>query len=291
MKIALHTSSLGRCDLEDALRETSRLGYEYVELAADTSLTPHFAPHAAGPDEVADLDAMLQEHRLRLAAIDIGGWDTPLCIANLDETERAEAVENVKHVIEVAGKLGCGLVTSHLWSLPKERPRGSEARCVEAFKASVAELCPVLDDRGVVMAFMPHPGGLVEESDEAVDLVRETGCPNVGYVYGAGHGFVMRRPDQDAARMIEYAGDTLAHVSISDSHDTWRIVAPPEAKAHEHSAIGAGDVDFPAVFGALRGIAYDGFLSAHLISELDRIDEAATVTKRRMDELAAAATA
>ena len=285
MKIALHTSSLGPCSLEHALRETSRLGYEYVELAADTSLTPHFAAHTAGAAEVTELASLLQRYKLRLAAIDIGGWDTPLCIANLDETERAVAVENVKHAISVAGELGCELVASHLWGLPKEHPPDSEARYLEAFKASVAELCPILGDNGVRMAFMPHPGGLVEESDAAVDLVREAGCSNIGYIYGSGHGFIMCRPDQDATQMIQYAGETLSHVSVSDSHDAWRIVAPPEVKAHEHSAIGAGDVDFPAVFGALTGIGYDGFLSAHLISELDRIDESAPRTKRRLEEL------
>ena len=285
MKITLHTSSLGRCDLDHVLLETSRLGYQYVELAADISLTPHFPAHTANPGDVAGLTRLLHQHDLELSAIDIGGWDSPLCIANLNKSERATAVENVKHTVEVAGDLGCRLVTSHLWGLPKEHPPNSKTLYVEAFMASVSELYPLLERAGVRMAFMPHPGGLVEGSDAAVDLIRDAECLNIGYIYGTGHGSILCRPDQDTAQMIEYAGGTLLHVSVSDSHDSWRIIAPPDVKAHEHSAIGEGDVDFKTVFRALRGGGYDGFLSVHLISEVDRIDEAATLTRQRLEQL------
>jgi sugar phosphate isomerase/epimerase len=79
--------------------------------------------------------------------------------------------------------------------------------------------------------------------------------------------------------MIRYAGDLLTHVLVSDSHHVERIIAPPEVKAHEHTVPGSGDVDFFAVFAALREIGYERTLSAHLISERDRITAAARSTR------------
>ena len=79
--------------------------------------------------------------------------------------------------------------------------------------------------------------------------------------------------------MIRNACDLLTHVLVSDSHHVERIIAPPEVKAHEHMVPGRGDVDFPATFAALREIGYDGALSVHLISELDRITDAARSTR------------
>ena len=284
MKIAFHTSSLGERDLESALRETGDLGYEYVELAADVSLTPHFAAHAADAAAIRRVGSLLRRHELQLAAIDIGGWDAALCLANLDDSQRAAAVDNVSHVVDVAGELGCGLVTSHLWGLPAEGLRDADSKYVEALRTSISELCRPLEDTGVRLDFMPHPGGLREKSDPAVDLIRSTGCPNIGYTYGMGHAFVMQGPGQDDRHMIEYAGETLTHVLVSDTHAAWRIIAPPNVGAHEHTALGAGDVDVPEVLGALRAIGYDGYLSVHVISETDRIVRAAKETKRRLEE-------
>ena len=287
MKIAFHTAGFDSLGLEDALRETSRLGYEYVELASDLTEAPHFGAHTATDQQTERLKTLLARFKLKLAAIDIGGWDVPLCLANLDEPERGKAVENVKRAIDTVGALGCSLISSHLWNLPRGPSVESESRYVEVLKSSIAELCPVLESRHVRLNFMPHPGGFIDESDPTVDLVRQLGCANVGYTYGVGHTFVMSRPGQDVPGMIEYAGATLAHVAVSDTHDVWRIVAPREVGAHEHTAIGTGDIDFETTLSALKAIGYDGFLSVHIISERDRMEQAAGDTKRRLDKLLA----
>ena len=72
---------------------------------------------------------------------------------------------------------------------------------------------------------------------------------------------------------------------FSDTHKVERIIAPPEVKAHLHLVPGRGDIDFGAILGALRGIGYDGTLSVHIISETDRIVQAARETKQRLELL------
>ena len=83
--------------------------------------------------------------------------------------------------------------------------------------------------------------------------------------------------------MIAYAGKTLTHVLVSDTHHLGRIIAPPEVKAHEYLVPGRGDIDFPAILVALSEVRYDNFLSVHIISEADRIVEAALRTKQKLE--------
>jgi sugar phosphate isomerase/epimerase len=85
--------------------------------------------------------------------------------------------------------------------------------------------------------------------------------------------------------MIEYAGRTLTHILVSDTHKVDSLIAPPEVKVHEHLVSGSGDIDFTAIFRALKGIGYKGFLSVHIISEVDRIVDATEKTKRRLEKL------
>ena len=279
MEVAIHTSCLSGHNLESALEISAELGYQSIELAADISETPHFQSHLATVDEITALESLLERTNLKLAAIDIGGWDSPLCLVNLDDGERKVAVQHVAHSIQTAGALDCALITTHLWGLPAAEARMNQSPCRDAFLASVSELEPLLSKHKVNLNFMPHPGGFIEESDGTLYLIREAGCPSVGYTYGIGHSFVINRPGQSTDDMIRNACDLLTHVLVSDSHHVERIIAPPEVKAHEHMVPGRGDVDFPATFAALREIGYDGALSVHLISELDRITDAARSTR------------
>ena len=279
MQVAIHTSGFRGYDLARALELCAELEYGSIELAADISETPHFQSHLATEADIEVLADLLDRTNLKLPAIDIGGFDSALCLVNLDDAERRKAVRNVAHSISVAGELLCPLLTSHLWGLPAAEARLNRSACEESFLASITELVPILVKQNVHLNFMPHPGGFIEESDSTVDLIRQTGSTFVGYTYGTGHSFVINRPGQTPTDMISYAGDLLTHVLVSDSHHVERIIAPPEVKAHEHMVPGSGDVDFSAVLAALRTVGYNRTLSVHLISERDRIKSAARSTR------------
>ena len=284
MKIALHSSSLGEITLEDAISKVSEFGYSYIELAADISNTPHFMAHRATVAQQIYLEKQLERRSIELSAIDIGGWDLPLCISNSNEDYRLKAVCNVRKVIQVANNLGCNLITSHFWGFNGNQQKYEKDKCTQALKKSLSDLSPLLVEKAVKLAFMPHPGGLLEESNPSIDLIKEIAIPEVGYLYGTGHGSIMAQYNQSQSDMIDYASDTLFHVSISDSPDQWRIVAPHEVKAHEHSSIGSGDVNFTEVIASLKAAGYGGFLSLHLISETDRIDTAAVNSRILLEE-------
>ena len=284
MKLAIHTSAFSKIDLSKILPLIANAGYENVEIAADISESHHFGAHYATGQEVASLFSLLKEVGLNLAAIDIGGWDLALCIANLDETERKSAVKNTIHAVAVTSDLGCPLITSHLWGLPKAKSQKRIPDFRSAFLRSIEDIAPILEARNVELNFMPHPGGFIEESNATVDLVRKANCTQVGYTYGTSHSFVINQPTQTLSDMIHYAGQTLTHVLVSDTHDVKRIIAPPEVKAHEHTVPGRGDIDFSALILALNKIDYNRYLCVHLISERDRIFDAARETRKQVEQ-------
>ena len=87
--------------------------------------------------------------------------------------------------------------------------------------------------------------------------------------------------------ILKYGNDTLIHVSVSDSHEQWTIVTPPEVKACEHSSIGTGGMNFREIITSLKAMGYTDYLSVHLISEIDRIEKAASETRKVLQDLLA----
>jgi myo-inositol catabolism protein IolH len=88
----------------------------------------------------------------------------------------------------------------------------------------------------------------------------------VSFLYCAPHTF---HQGDDAAGIVEHAGELLTHVHVADSMDHTAsdglryITNPPgnPVRVHQHAEIGRGDVDFDELFAALAGIGFDGVLT------------------------------
>jgi myo-inositol catabolism protein IolH len=145
----------------------------------------------------------------------------------------------------------------------------------------VQDIVPLLERNGLAASFEPHPGDFVEDSELGVQILREIGSKNVGYLYCCPHTFVLAGEGSGSERrtpeaMIRQAGKLVNFVHLADTHKMERIVVSfaPEGyasmrdvpkykgmKTHEHLVPGDGEVDFRSVFTGLRAIDYDGPLS------------------------------
>lgn len=89
-------------------------------------------------------------------------------------------------------------------------------------------------------------------------MVQSLRSDNVTYLYSAPHGFFYDKGQGDVARMLNYAGADLSHVLLADTHNHTLpcryIMNPPGVNAtiHQHIGLGEGEVDFDALFQALR---------------------------------------
>jgi len=91
----------------------------------------------------------------------------------------------------------------------------------------------------------------------------------IGYEFCCPHAFHLSDGKGDVERMIRESAPKLREVHVADAlnhraNDGNRyIVNPPgvDARVHQHSEIGKGEVPFDRVFATLRDIAFDGVVS------------------------------
>ncbi len=261
MKLAIDTGLFPYQSWEETFDLIAESGIKYVEW----SQRGDFRFQDVDEKELLRVGRLIERAGLKLA-----GMIPMTPIASPLEDERHKAVDDWKRLVELTASMGArqmfGEMTGN-WDFRKETEL-----CKRAFRRSMDDIAPTLAAAGMHASFEPHPGDFLEENNGAVDLIREVNHPEIGYLFCMPHTFVMAMPEmkQTAVEMIEYAGKTITHAHIADTHPVWRIIAMGGVGAHEHMLPGWGEVDFVAIIDALRKVGYDGFISAPLFSHADR---------------------
>jgi protein FrlC len=116
------------------------------------------------------------------------------------------------------------------------------------------EVLPAAREAGVTLAIEPEPGLFIETSGEYVAFKREFfgGEELVRMNCDIGHLFCV---GEDPAMVIEKMAGEIAHVHLEDIGAN---------RVHQHLTPGKGVIDFLAVFGALNGIDYSGWVTVEL---------------------------
>jgi myo-inositol catabolism protein IolH len=268
VKIALDPYMLRERPFGEVCRIAADIGYDSIELSPRPDFIPFFTHPRADRAKVAEFRKGLSDSGLELASIlPLYRWSSP------DEDERLAAVRYWKRAIQLCVDVGCTTMNSEFNGRPEQAAR-SEAQ----FWRSMEELLPIFEREGIKLNLEAHPDDFVERNTEAVDLVRGIDSPGVGYVFCAPHTYYL---GDDVAAMIAYAAPVLAQVHIADvlnhraSSGNRYIVNPPgsTARVHQHLDIGQGEVDFEALFGALRAVGFDGILTACVFAWEERAVE------------------
>lgn len=240
----------------EELQKAAELGYSWLELSPRPDwFFWHRYPKADR--------ALIAETRKAVADTGVGisslvpvfDWSSP------DEQERRAQVRNWRRLLQIAADLEVPVINSELSGDPRD-PRRSE----HAFYASMEELIPDFERHGIALNLEAHPYDFSETNDDAVQIVRGLDRDWVGYVFCAPHAFHLSDGAGDVERMLRYAGPKLTHVHIADCYNhranvgNRYIVNPPgvDARIHQHSEIGHGEVDWDAFFPTLRDLSFDG---------------------------------
>jgi myo-inositol catabolism protein IolH len=268
MKIALDPYMLRDRPFGEVCRIAADIGYDSIELSPRPDFIPFFVHPRADRAKVTEFRTALRETGIELASIlPLYRWSGP------DEDERLTAVRYWKRAIELAVDLGCTIMNSEFNGRP-DRAAESEAQ----FWRSLEELLPLFEREGIRLNLEAHPDDFIETNREAVDLVRGIDAEFVRYVFCAPHSYYL---GDDLAAMIAYAAPVLAHVHVADvlnhraSSGLRYIVNPPgsTARVHQHLDIGQGEVDFDALFAALKAVEFDGILTSCVFAWEERAVE------------------
>ncbi|WP_410813850.1 sugar phosphate isomerase/epimerase family protein [Micromonospora sp. 067-2] len=259
LRYAYNTNGLTSHRLSDALDLLADAGYDGVALTVDVAHHDPYAPDLAGRTE--QLARRLS--RLGLASVvetgarfllDPRRKHHPTLVAP-DESDRARRRSFLRTCVDVAAGLGSEAVS--FWAgVPQ--PGLDRDRSWRWLVDGVADVVDYAARRGVVCAFEPEPGMLVDDCDDWARLAAEV--PGLTLALDTGHCLVSGR--HSPAEAVYAFGPRLGACAVEDM---------PRGK-HEHRAPGEGDMDFPAVLGALTDVGYPGLVSVELSRDAHRAD-------------------
>lgn len=257
MKIALDPAMYhAEMSVADEVRKAAALGYRHLELSPRADWFFWHRYPKADREAIAEVRKVCAETGVDiLTLVPVFDWSSP------DEQERQAQVRNWRRLLEIAAELECQVVNTELSGDPND-PRRSE----HAFYRSMEELIPVFERYGIGLNIEAHPYDFAETNDDAVQIIRGLDRPWVNYVFCAPHAFHLSDGAGDVGRMMRYAGSKLAHVHIADCYNhranagNRYIVNPPgvDARIHQHSEIGHGEVPWDEFFSTLRDMRFDG---------------------------------
>lgn len=253
------------------LFKAAELGFDYVELSPNTEFHFWHRCPKADDDFVAGLNKAQKDSGVTVRTLNpVFNWSSP------DEQERAAQVRNWRLLLELADQINVREIVSEFSGNPN-----TPVRCEEQWYKSIFELAPDFEKYGITLSMEAHPYDFVERHDDAYSIVRGTNLDWIGYEFCCPHTFHLDDGVGDVERMITSCAPKLREVHVADTlnhraNDGNRyIVNPPgvDARVHQHSEIGKGEVPFDKVFETLRAVGFDGVLSLCVFGFHEHADE------------------
>jgi len=251
LRYAYNTNGASNHRLEDALGLIADSGYDGVALTLDHH---HFDPFAPRLDHRASkLSSRLDELELDLVVetgarflLDPRQKHEPTLI-HPSENGRDRRIEFLKRALDVAA-ICDGEAVSFWAGRPQDGVDPDEAW--SWLVEGVGEVVEAAEERDVTAAFEPEPGMLVETVDDFYRLQDQ--IPSLQLALDTGHCVVTgEREPQAAVRECE---SDLGTVAIEDM----------KRGVHEHLFFGEGDMDIPAILGALGDVGFDRLVCVEL---------------------------
>ncbi len=227
-------------DLAAGCAKAAALGFDAVEIF----------PRATEELNAKELKGLLQQHKLKLAAMGTGaGWVVhKLGLTDPDAHIRARARAFIASVIDFAGGFGAPAIIGSM----QGRSEGGVSRD-QAFawlREALEQLGPRAHALGAPLLFEPlnrYETNLVRSVAEGLELLKPLRTKNVKLLVDLFHANIEEASIVEALRL---AGHDLGHVHFADSN---------------RQAAGMGHTDFGPIAEALQNIGFNGYASAEIL--------------------------
>jgi sugar phosphate isomerase/epimerase len=225
--------------LEDGCARAAAFGFDAVEIF----------PPAANAIDIAELQALLDRHSLKLAAVGTGaGWLLHQWSLTHPVLEaRTHARDFIRAIIDLAGGFGApAIVGSMQGKIERDTPR---ELALSWLSAAFEELGGYAAQHGQTLLYEPlnrYETNLFNTLEGAAAWLRGLKTRNVRLLADLFH---MNIEEASIPGAIEVAGALIGHVHLADSN---------------RYAAGFGHTDFGAIFAALKKMSYSGYLSAEV---------------------------
>lgn len=267
MRLSFSTNGFVEYSVFEAVERIAEIGYEGVELLADT---PHLYADTVSERDLERVGEILAKRGISAANINANTavgyygrkfWE-PLfepSLANPDRALRLWRLDYSKKCIDMARFLGASSISVTSGRLvPGVAPKKS----MELLRGSLGELLEYAEKKAVRVGIEYEPGLLIECCAELLVLLDQMNSNYLGANLDLGHSHVL---GEDAGWVIGALGSRIFHIHIEDIR----------AKKHYHLVPGTGDMDFSGLFGFLDAQDYKGFATVELYTYPHEPEEAA----------------
>ncbi len=256
--------------LTEAIRRISQAGYNGIDIWGGR-------PHAYRRDlrqfEIEELKGLLKSYTLGVASFIPAQFRYPTSLCSNNEIIRQDSIAYIQDSIKTAFALGAPIVSV----CPGHSLFGQEA--VEAWRSlrtSLDDICLFAMPYNIKIAIEPadrYETDLIQTVADALRMINELDCDNLGVVLDTGHAHVVGESAVDA---LATAKDRLFHIHIDDNLGL----------RDQHLVPGQGSFDFSAFLKALEKSGYQGYLGVELgWDDTPNPDSAALQTLRYMKSL------
>ncbi len=197
-------------------------------------------------DEAAEVGKLAADAGVEIAGVMAGThWQLPL--SSTDEETRAKGVEGIKNALAIANAAGTNTVLVVPGVVNEDT---SYAAAYDISQKSLRELLPTAEELGVTMLLENVWNKFLLSPLEMRDYIDSFDTPLIQAYFDVGNILLYGYPHQ----WIEILGKRIKRVHIKDF----------DTGTRQFVGLLQGDVDYPRVMNALRGVGYDDYLIAEL---------------------------
>ena len=256
MNLSFSTNAFTHHSVFYAIERIAAIGYDGVEILADT---PHCYPFSQSAADIDRLKKLIDRFSVRVANVNANTavgyygrdfWE-PLfepSLAHPDDDLRAWRIDYTLRCIDLARELGSPSISV---TSGRMVPGIAPDRSLELLKESLLRVLDHAERQSVRVGIEYEPGLLVENGDELAAILDSVGSVSLGANLDLGHSHVL---GEDPARVMKTLAGKVFHVHMEDIR----------ARKHYHLVPGEGDMDFELLFRTLHAHGYDGFVSVEL---------------------------
>ena len=219
---------------------------EHVALLQDAGFDGLEAPQFDSPAEAEELAGLARAAGLEIHSVMCGThWQKPLSAPA--ENERREGVAGVERALHQAALAGADAVLVVPGVVSPEVPYD---QAYTASRQSLRDLLPLAEELGVMICLENVWNKFLLSPLETRDYIDSFASPLLQAYFDVGNILLYGYPEQ----WIAILGQRIKKVHIKDFNISTK----------QFVGLLQGDVDYPAVIEALRGVGYDGYLTAEL---------------------------
>jgi sugar phosphate isomerase/epimerase len=242
--------------LAEACEQAAALGFDAIEIF----------PAAANAIDIAELQGLLDHHRLKVAAMGTaGGWLVHhWTLTHADAAERHQAREFIHAMIDLAEGFDAPVILGRMQG--RWDGEVSREQALTWLSEAVEDLGEHAASHGQMLLFEPlnrYDSNLLNRQSEAAAWLRTLKTRGVRLLCDLFH---MNIEEADIAGALRECGKLVGHVHFADSN---------------RRAVGLGHTAIEPIIAALREIGYQGYLSAEVLPQPD----ANAAAKRTIESL------